>query len=311
MLFIEQNIITVPLYKFLISIEFTTPITFNNFPGITLRGAFGWMLKQQTCLEKDNKNCRTCQFVQHCPYASIFETPNVDANNPEIMKKATNFPHPFVLSPIATWPMTFDTGSTCLIHLSIFGEAIKYFHFFVRALIAAGNRGIGFQRGKFIVKSIINYTNNEVLFTHEDGYIANDIQPLAICNENINEITINFLTPCEIKSNGMVERQPDLNSIIKNILRRYKIISYIYGGKEVILNEGNYSDIEVVNVQTQWNDIDRLSRRQNRKMKLVGFTGSMQIKGNLQTVYPILKIGEIIHIGKHTSFGCGLIQITK
>jgi CRISPR/Cas system endoribonuclease Cas6 (RAMP superfamily) len=35
----------------------------------------------------------------------------------------------------------------------------------------------------------------------------------------------------------------------------------------------------------------------------------MKLEGNIRELYPLLKIGEAIHIGKQTSFGCGLIRL--
>ncbi|MCM8762553.1 MAG: CRISPR system precrRNA processing endoribonuclease RAMP protein Cas6 [Candidatus Omnitrophica bacterium] len=40
-------------------------------------------------------------------------------------------------------------------------------------------------------------------------------------------------------------------------------------------------------------------------MRLGGFTGTITYKGNLKEFLPFIKLGEIIHIGKNTSFGLG------
>jgi CRISPR/Cas system endoribonuclease Cas6 (RAMP superfamily) len=40
-------------------------------------------------------------------------------------------------------------------------------------------------------------------------------------------------------------------------------------------------------------------------MKLGGFTGQITYSGEIQEFIPYIKLGEIIHIGKNTSFGLG------
>jgi|GEM_PF-1485332 len=302
---------TLPLYKFTIHIQATSPISFYNFPGIALRGGFGWMLKLQTCLEKDRTSCKGCQFILHCPYASIFESHNV--GDIEVMKEATNFPHPFVMSPLVQWPSTIKPGESFTVYLSIFGEAIKYFHFFVKALKALGQRGLGKEKSKFVVTEITNYHNGDKLYTANEGYVGENIEGLYINHDVVTGLQINFLTPCHIKYNGAIITEPTLNVIIKNILRRYKIISNIYGDSSVIYTEDdiNYDSIKVVDVHTEWYSTDRLSKRQNRIMKIEGFTGSMNVQGDISALYNILKIGEAIHLGKHTSFGCGLMKVNS
>lgn len=44
---------------------------------------------------------------------------------------------------------------------------------------------------------------------------------------------------------------------------------------------------------------------ERKKMEFIGFTGTLAFKGDITPFTPWLKIGEIIHIGKNTSFGFG------
>jgi hypothetical protein len=308
---ITSTVSTLPLYKFKINIQATSPITFYNFPGIAFRGGFGWMLKLQTCIDKARTSCKGCQFIQYCPYASIFESHNL--GNTEIMKEASNFPHPFVMSPVVDWPGIVQAGEMFTVYISIFGEAIKYFHFFVKALKTLGQKGLGKQKSTFMIDKIYNYHNGEELYTSNKGYIAKDIVGLTLNDEEDQEMQIHFLTPCQLKSQGTIEKEPDIKSIIKNILRRYKIISYIYADATVIYTDidCDLNTVEVTDVHTRWYSTDRFSKRQERTMRIMGFTGSMKIKNCDKSIYNILKIGQTIHIGKHTSFGCGLIQVDK
>lgn len=40
-------------------------------------------------------------------------------------------------------------------------------------------------------------------------------------------------------------------------------------------------------------------------MKMGGFIGRMQYRGDPRPFLPFLRLGEVLHIGKHSSFGMG------
>ena len=44
-------------------------------------------------------------------------------------------------------------------------------------------------------------------------------------------------------------------------------------------------------------------------MKLGGIVGKASFSGNIKEFLPLLKIGELVHIGKGTSFGLGKYEI--
>jgi CRISPR/Cas system endoribonuclease Cas6 (RAMP superfamily) len=46
-------------------------------------------------------------------------------------------------------------------------------------------------------------------------------------------------------------------------------------------------------------------------MRMKGFIGEVVYQGDLTKFYPLLKIGEYIHVGKNTTFGLGKYEIVK
>lgn len=55
--------------------------------------------------------------------------------------------------------------------------------------------------------------------------------------------------------------------------------------------------------------VNRYSSTQNQKMPLRGIKGEMLLSGIPEKLLPILLAGEILHIGKNTSFGFGRYHI--
>jgi CRISPR/Cas system endoribonuclease Cas6 (RAMP superfamily) len=60
-----------------------------------------------------------------------------------------------------------------------------------------------------------------------------------------------------------------------------------------------------------WFDWERYSNRQDTKMMMGGFTGSIVFKGDFEKFIPFLILGEYIHVGKGTSFGLGKYEIMR
>ena len=56
---------------------------------------------------------------------------------------------------------------------------------------------------------------------------------------------------------------------------------------------------------TRWYDWERYSARQDIRMKMGGFIGKVSFEGELNEFIPFVKLGELLHVGKGTSFGLG------
>ena len=66
------------------------------------------------------------------------------------------------------------------------------------------------------------------------------------------------------------------------------------------------AEIQTVESQLRWWDVPRYSNRQHTKLKMGGFVGSALYQGAaLAEFLPLLIAGEILRLGKGTSFGLG------
>jgi CRISPR-associated endoribonuclease Cas6 len=297
-------------------------ITLNSFSlppykGSTFRGAFGHTIKKIACV-KNYSDCDECILKSKCIYSYIFETPPPE--NSSIMKKYTAAPHPFVIEPPIDKKTWYEKDDELNFSIILIGKGIDYLPYFIYAFEQMGQNGIGKDRGGVQILEVINSgvgENNGVTVYGKDKKL---ISPVHILDENvfeeekdIKEITINFITPTRIKYEERLADRPEFHIFIRNILRRTGLLSYFHCNTNVeiefkeMIERAKEVKMEICNLQ--WEDWERYSSRQNTKMKLGGFVGSVKFKGDLKEFMPFILSGQYIHLGKGAGFGLGKYEV--
>ena len=107
----------------------------------------------------------------------------------------------------------------------------------------------------------------------------------------------------------------EFHILIRNLLRRISLLSYFHCDTDLDLDfKGLIESSKNVKVEKEnlsWFDWERYSNRQDTKMMMGGFMGSITFEGVLGPFLPFLLLGEHIHVGKGTSFGLGKYEITQ
>ena len=67
----------------------------------------------------------------------------------------------------------------------------------------------------------------------------------------------------------------------------------------------------IMNSSIKFNDDRRKSNRQNSDYPYGGFFGEFDLIGDLSKLYLLLRLGEIIHVGKGTDVGYGQYKIKE
>lgn len=120
-------------------------------------------------------------------------------------------------------------------------------------------------------------------------------------------IKIELLTPLRIKKgNRFATNDIDLLDILLSIHRR----------KEALFGKDNQEfmiakNYKIVSKHLYFQDVTRRSNKQKTKMNLGGLIGEMVVSGIDKQVYELLKLGEVMGVGKSTVFGLGKIKIEE
>lgn len=284
------------------------------YKGSAFRGGFGYAFKRIVCALK-KETCDECLLKYKCIYAYVFETISD--------YKIKRIPHPFVIEPPLVKKQIFEGGEEICFSLILFGKAIDYVPYFIYAFEELGNIGIGKKRGKFIVKRIEGAKNHKqndskIIYSDEEkilySYEHSVLDLNGVDGEEINEITLNFLTPTRIVYQNKLTIDLQFHILMRSLLRRISEICFCHCNGEYDKRDfkkmiERAKNIKILEKNLFWYDWERYSARQDARMKLGGFIGSITFIGSLTEFIQYIKAGEILHIGKNTSFGLGKYEI--
>ena len=120
-------------------------------------------------------------------------------------------------------------------------------------------------------------------------------------------LKLTFETPLRIKKQNTFARDDiDLLDILRSIHRRNRDLQ----GKthKYLKIEENY---KVVSKNLRYQELTRKSNKQKTTMNMGGLMGEMIITSVDKKVYNLLKLGEVIGVGKATVFGLGKIKLEE
>lgn len=330
---------------FTFSLEAKEVILLPSYKGSTLRGGFGYAFKRVICAIKD-KECPDCLLKEKCVYSYVFETP--PPSDTKIMRKYKSAPHPFIIEPPPEKRRGFIPGNEINFGLTLIGRAIDYLPYFIYTFDELGRMGIGKGKGQYLLKEVSSQEskvksektieNEEAVIPAKAGIQGNSaiskiiydsetktlksfshrLLPFEIELESEarspEHLTIEFLTPTRIVYDGHFIFDLEFHMLIRQLLRRISLLSYFHcgGDPSEIDFKGTIEkakEIKVKEKNLRWHDWERYSARQDARMKMGGFVGEITFEGDIGPFMPLIQAGEVLHVGKGTSFGLGKYEV--
>jgi len=294
------------------------------YQGSTLRGAFGRAFRTVTCAVR-RTDCSDCLLKDKCVYAYVFETPRPEGA--EMMRLYPTVPHPFILEPPTDGPQEISPGQALKMGLTAVGRGLEFLPYYVYAVRQMGRQGLGRRLARFELDSVtqtgwLNRSSKPVFRAGEEKLerpnppvVWEDIVSLAETPEKIERIGLEFQTPLRIKFGGRFVADLEFHHLVRNLLRRLSALAYFHCGWSGQLDFRSLikksETVRTLESGLQWRDWERYSSRQQERMKMGGLVGSISFTGGLTEFLPLLYLGELVHVGKGTSFGLGKYQIME
>ncbi len=280
-----------------------------SFKGATFRGVLGTVLKEVA--EKAGHSA---------VYEYIFDTPNDGRLRDVSGDKA---PRPYILEAPITFKRKYYPGELFSMDLILVGKAIEYIPYLVYIFDEAGHssgigkwRSSGFGNYQLLKVTCFNNESEIVYYKDEKILVENVFSPCSL-DKNINIpqenslLIINFITPAHIVyDSAEIEKTKNhpftFPAMIQSLLWRIYLLYGFHQSQDVPeYQKIPVRELEIVNKNLTWEKFEHFSNRQYTGVPIVGFRGSVVLQGDWQQYLPLLKLGEIIHVGRETTFGLG------
>jgi CRISPR/Cas system endoribonuclease Cas6 (RAMP superfamily) len=129
-----------------------------------------------------------------------------------------------------------------------------------------------------------------------------------------HRLTLEFQTPTRLKYDGHLVRQgPPFHVLIRRLLDRVSSLAYFHCGERWEIDFPGWIEraeaIEIAGAGTTWQDWERFSGRQKRRIKMGGLVGQVTYQGDLAPYRALLALGSLIHVGKGTVMGNGQLAV--
>jgi len=313
--------------------------------GNVIRGGFGSTFRRIVC----HGNCgdpESCELRNVCPYTAVFH-PFVPESSEKI-SRTRDIPRPFVIKPPLETKELYVPGDQLTFDVVLVGRIKDYLPYFIVTLKELSQTGLGRHRSPVELSTVTHVGEDGVeaeVYANESNLVrppSGSISWTGICPSqgltnssvgpqhtrvagdaggsnngaaNVTRVTLRFLTPTMLKTDGAYSRRPVFGSLAKRLRDRINALSYFYCGEGLDIDFKAFGEqaerIKTAADSTCWVESSRYSRRREVSHDLSGFIGDAVFEGDLAPFLPYLKTGEYIHVGKNAVFGNGWYRIVE
>lgn len=277
-----------------------------------LRGGMGEMLLRANCIK--DRRCDSCDFESECIVRRTMYSKF--RKQPAYVKKGSESIG-YVLE-CENYETQFARGDALNFQLLLFGSAIVYLNLFLQAFYALGMQGIGSGHARFQVLSVKNTNKEDLLVNgsiymkkytihHISDYVSYRMDQFK---KSPPEGILKFKTPLTLKYRREFLQEFHMAAITAATWRRIYMLACFEGIQDGI---SETISIPIPNIQYQEHrfvSVKRYSTSHGDFMYLKGIEGIVQTDSLEHDALCLLSAGELIHIGKNTSFGFGKYRIT-
>lgn len=298
----------IPYIKLRIDIEILNDTIFPATKVSALRGGLGEMILQRYCVS--DRNCNTCKFKRTCVAEHTFYS--FMEKKPAYLTGRGSIGY---LIECYDYREYYSKGSRMKFYLILFGESIGYFDVYFQAFCELGKKGIGKHKAIYRITDIINEKGEVVVHKdrkHMDRYnekiLLNYIQDRKKqFGMDVQRYIISFVTPFSMKYMKKYMNEFNTEALVKGAARRVEMLNY-YIGHEVHIPEFSlYPKILSQTIKKEC--YKRYSSTHKSDIYLRGISGKVVLSEMSEECLDYLLAGELLHIGKNTSFGFGKYRI--
>jgi hypothetical protein len=226
-------------------------------------------------------------------------------------------PRPFVLRASSLNNRTIQPGDSFCFDLHLFVLSRHSLDAFTSGFREFADVGLGRSRGRAKLKTIERLACDRTVAQRvwENGeWCSPDDIPITIDLKRtaaVQRVTIEFLTPTELKHQGGLIDEPSFPVLFARVRDRVCALTRFYNGFNLDvpleLSE-SAAQVKLVDAAMAHNKAERRSSRTGQRHPLGGFTGTAVYEGELGRFVPWLEAAYWTGVGRQTVWGKGAIQ---
>ena len=286
--------------------------------GVDPRGlwhsVFGLHLRKQCCVVRA-ETCQGCLLLHQCQYSYLFSGPRPLES--ELMRRYDRIPVPHVFRVDREYPQPIQAGAEITVSLVLVGEANDRLPLVIQAMAAAGQGGLGPQRGQVWLHDVTQQlpgagppqlvaAKGRLLDCPPPQHPAPPPAPAAV--------RIQFSSP--YKASGQPNRSGglDLGPFLMALVRRASLLQYFYTGRQL---EAPFAELKLASEQAKIldralrrQDASRYAARHGERVPTGGLIGHIDLDlGGIEALWPYLYLGQWLGVGKNASMGFGCFEV--
>ncbi len=266
------------------------------------------MLLRQNCVR--DRECEQCPFQSDCVVWDAFYTRMEQRPGYVTGKESVGY-----LITCNDRCCHFQKGSHLQFSLTLFGSCIAFFGIYLQAFTYLGMVGLGKEQARFRIVHIQTHNERTIL---ENGMVDMNRLPTDSVQAYVDRrmeqfqdwdgyLQVTFKTPLSMKYQGQFLHRFDGTALVQGAARRLQMLQYYVGQPQEMQLIEYYPRVEAQRCsQTK---ASRHSTTQQNQMKMAGIIGSVRLGEVSSQCLELLLAGELLHIGKNTSFGYGEYHI--
>lgn len=275
-----------------------------------LRGGMGEMLLRANCIS--DRNCDACYFESECIVRrTMYSKMEIE---PGFMSKGDSVGYVLECEDYRT---EFREGDELCFNLILFGKTIVYFNQFLNAFYALGRNGLGKNHSHFEIADVRNTLGKSLIrgqniymadyeVTTVGDYVQYRLNQLAADTGNLPEsVAMRLQSPLAVKYQGAELLRLNPQALMNTVYRRIYILNCFEGIETNRYLPEDFPLPDITEQDVRPSRVSRYSFRKEKKMTLQGIEGTAQLDGLTKESLKLLLAGELVHIGKNTSFGFG------
>ena len=321
--------------KLTFTIEFTEDTMLPKQKVSAIRGGIGEMLLRANCVRR--RECEGCDFADECIVQRIMYSKY--EKKPSFVTTGESVG--YVLE-CDNYKEEFYQGDQLNFQLILFGKNIVYFNQYLQAINMLGVSGLGKHQAHFIIVAVKNQYWQDILVNNSINmenyqistvgeyidYRMRQLQKARLQEPQFQEQLqkesqgklshagdgsysgmLTFHTPFTVKYQGEFIRDLQMEPIIASIRRRLYMLDCFEGIEAEIFWDETPEVAITTHQQSRLEGVNRYSNRRDSAMTLRGIRGKVWFEGADLDTMKLLFVGELLHIGKNSSFGFGEYQV--